>query len=335
MNQQLNKLERMPIGISGTCLAFITLSNAWKVYGIDFLKPIAITLAIGMLLLMFIRLIKFPKVMYAELKNPVTGTFYPTMGMVIWLVSGTLYPYLPTLCSYLWISAAIYHYFIVVFYTIIRVKERQFSNIMPTCFIVYTGMITGSVASKGMDGVIPQIPDIAHFMLMFGFIFYTILLPLVLYIVFRSKKLKDHQLPTIGIICSPAPLGVVGILTIEPNPNFYMLAWLFITGTVLLFVVYGYILKLFKEGFKPGYAAFTFPLAISTFAAYKLQDYSMSIGHEGWAQFFKVLGDMEIFIATYVVLFILLNFIKMFVKALHPGLGKLLKKEEQGIKIKI
>ncbi|MGM8224809.1 TDT family transporter, partial (plasmid) [Clostridium perfringens] len=173
--------------------------------------------------------------------NPVTGTFYPTMGMVLWLVSGFFYPYFPVVCSWLWIAAVIYHYGIVIFYTIIRIKERKFENIMPTCFIVYTGMITGSVASKGMDGVIPQIPQIAHFMLMFGFIFYTILLPLVLYIVFKSEILDDHKLPTVGIICSPAPLGVVGILTIEPNPNPYMLAWLIITGLILLVVVYGYI----------------------------------------------------------------------------------------------
>ncbi len=261
MKKYLDKLQNMPIGISGTCLAFITLSNSWKLKGINYFKPIAIFIAVCMLSLMILRLIRFPKVMYEELKNPVTGTFYPTMGMVLWLVSGFFYPYFPVVCSWLWIATVIYHYGIVIFYTIIRIKERKFENIMPTCFIVYTGMITGSVASKGMDGVIPQIPQIAHFMLMFGFIFYTILLPLVLYIVFKSEILDDHKLPTVGIICSPAPLGVVGILTIEPNPNPYMLAWLVITGLILLVVVYGYILKLFKEGFKPSYAKIYIPIS--------------------------------------------------------------------------
>ncbi|WP_312288015.1 hypothetical protein [Terrisporobacter sp.] len=66
-----------------------------------------------------------------------------------------------------------------------------------------------------------------------------------------------------GIICSPAPLGIVGILAIEPHPNMYMLIWLIVTGLILLGVVYGYIVKLFKDGFKPSYAAFTFPLAIA------------------------------------------------------------------------
>ena len=329
MGKYLDKLKNMPIGISGTCLAFITLSNSWQLKGINYFKPIAIFLAVCMLFLMFLRFVKFPKLMYEELKNPVTGTFYPTMGMVLWLVSGFFYPYFPVVCSWLWIAAVIYHYGIVIFYTVIRFKERKFENIMPTCFIVYTGMITGSVASKGMDGVISQIPQIAHFMLMFGFIFYTILLPVVLYIVFKSEILDDHKLPTVGIICSPAPLGVVGILTIEPNPNPYMLAWLIVTGLILLVVVYGYILKLFKEGFKPSYAAFTFPLAIATLSAFKLTTYFTGLGYTGMANLFKFLGDVEIFIATYVIFFMLLNFLNMFFKAISPKLGEYVEEEEE------
>ncbi len=191
MKQYLNKLENLHIGISGTCMAFITLSNCWLIKDITYLKPISIFLALGMLTLMLIRVIIYPKVMLNELKDPVLGTFYPTFGMITWLVSAYFYPYFPRTCSVVWIGAAIYHYFVLIFYTIIRIKEKKFSNIMPTCFIVYTGMITGSVASKGMGGIIPQI---AHFMLMFGFIFYTLLLPVVLYIVFKSEILDDHRL---------------------------------------------------------------------------------------------------------------------------------------------
>lgn len=86
MKQYINKLENLHIGISGTCLAFITLSNSWMIKDIVYLKPIAITIAIIMLSLILMRLIKFPKVMLNELKDPVLGTFYPTFGMVTWLV---------------------------------------------------------------------------------------------------------------------------------------------------------------------------------------------------------------------------------------------------------
>lgn len=326
MKQNLDKLENLHIGISGTCMAFITLSNCWLIKDITYLKPISIFLALVMLALMLMRVIRYPKVMLNELKDPVLGTFYPTFGMVTWLVSAYFYPYFPRTCSVIWIGAAIYHYFVLIFYTVIRIKEKKFSNIMPTCFIVYTGMITGSVASKGMGGIIPQI---AHFMLMFGFIFYTLLLPVVLYIVFKSEILDDHRLPTVGIVCSPAPLGIVGILAIEPNPNIYMLTWLIVTGLVLLVVVYSYIFKLFKTGFKPAYASFTFPLAIATLAAYNLSNYFGSIGYMTLGSTFKLLGDIEIFIASYVVFFILLNFINMFVKAINPRLGYYLEKEEK------
>ena len=326
MRKYLDKLQYMHIGISGTCLAFITLSNCWRLKDINYLKPIAITIAVIMLILMIIRLIMFPKVMYKELKDPVTGTFYPTMGMVTWLVAAYFYPKFPTICSVIWLAMVVYHYGIVLFYTIIRLREARFSNIMPTCFIVYTGMITGSVASKGMGGIIPAV---AHFILMFGFVFYTLLLPFVLYIVFKSEILDDRKLPTVGIVCSPAPLGIVGILTIEPEPNIYMLIWLIVTGLILLVVVYSYIIKLFKEGFKPAYASFTFPLAIATLAAYDLGIYFKQRGELLLGQLFELLGNIEIFIATYVVFFILLNFINMFFTAINPRVGKYLEQEEQ------
>lgn len=329
MNRTISKLENMHIGISGTSLAFITLSNAWIIKDIEFLKPISIVVAIGMLILMILRLILFPKKIYSELKDPVIGTFYPTMGMVLWLITAYFHPYFPRISEYIWIACVIYHYTILVFYTIIRIKERKFSNIMPTSFIVYTGMITGSVASKGMGIIIPQIPKIAHFMLLFGFVFYTLLLPVVLYIVFKSEVLDDHKLPTVGIICSPAPLGITGILTIEQNPNIYMLAWLIISGLILLGVVYSYIFKLFKEGFKPAYASFTFPLAIATFAAYDLDTYFPNIGYVFLGKLFKLLGDIEIFIASYVVFFVLLNLLNMFIKAINPRAGRELEEEEK------
>lgn len=327
MGKYLEKLQHMHIGISGTCLAFITLSTSWKMKEITFLKPISIFVAVVMVSLMVLRFVLYPKVVYRELKDPVIGTFYPTIGMATWLISAYFYPHFPRFCSYLWLAIVVYHYGIVIFYTIIRIKERKFSHIMPTCFIVYTGMITGSVASSEMTGEV--IPKVAHFMLLFGFTFYTLLLPVVLYIVFLSEVLDDHRLPTVGIVCSPAPLGIVGILSTQKHPNPYMLTWLIITGLILLVVVYTYLLKLFKEGFKPAYASFTFPLAIATLAAYKLSAYFEQQGDHSLHDLFKLLGDIEIFIATYVVFFILLNFITMFVKAINPRLGRKLEEEEE------
>ena len=136
------------------------------------------------------------------------------------------------------------------------------------------------------------------------------------------------KLPTVGIICSPAPLGIVGILTIEENPNIFMLLWLIVTGLILLVVVYSYIWRLFKEGFKPAYASFTFLLAIATMAAYDLGKYFTDLGYNFGGHNFKVLSDMEIFIATYVIFFILLNFVNMFIKAMNPRIAEELVEDE-------
>lgn len=323
MMKYFNKLENYPIAISGTCLAFITLSNSLAIKGIYFVKPIAIAIAVGMLVLMVGKFIKSPSKFYGEMKDPVLGTFFPTIAMVTWLVANYFYPVFPKVCTFLWLAGVAWHYFIVILYTYLRIKERNFKNVVPTAFIVYTGMITGSVASKGIAGVEP----IAKFMLIFGFVFYTALLPMVLYIVFRSEKMEDHKIPTVGIICSPAPLGVVGMLTLYSNPNPIMLWWLIITGLILLPVVYSYIVKLFKLGFKPSYAAFTFPLAIATLAGYQLGAYFTRIGEMKLATVFTFLGNVEIFISTYVVLFVLINFLRLFINAINPRLEEKLEKD--------
>ena len=70
----------MPIGITGTALAFITLSNSWLRNGFDFVKPMAVFVAVCMLILTALRAILYPGNMWAELKHPVTGTFYPPSG---------------------------------------------------------------------------------------------------------------------------------------------------------------------------------------------------------------------------------------------------------------
>ena len=90
-----------------------------------------------------------------------------------------------------------------------------------------------------------------------------------------------------------------------------MVTCLILTGLILLIIVYGYILRLFKEGFKLTYASFTFPLAISNVEAYKLSTYFTSIGHAKLGGVFNLLSNVEIFITIYVVFFILLNFLNM------------------------
>lgn len=323
MKKYIEKLDRYPIGISGTCLAFITLSNAWLIKDIYFMKPLAIIIALGMLGLMIMRAIFHPRKFWEEMKDPMLGTFYPTIGMATWLVTAYTYPVIPRISTVVWLIGVAWHYGIVILYTILRIKEAKFKNILPTCFIVYTGMITGSVAGANMKGMRP----IAEFMLLFGFTCYTLLLPLVLYIVFRSEKLEDHRLPTVGIICSPAPLGIVGMLTVYKDPNLIMLWWLIITGLILLPIVYTYIIKLFKEGFKPAHASFTFPLAIATLAALKLSHYFNTHGIPILGSIFEFFGDVEIFIASYVVILVLYNFLKLFVKAIDPRVEKKLEKD--------
>lgn len=100
-----------------------------------------------------------------------------------------------------------------------------------------------------------------------------------------------------------------------------------ISGTTLAFITLSncWVIKNIKY-LKP--LSFTFTLAIATLAAYDLSTYFIKGGYTVLGNIFELLGDIEIFIATYVVFFISLNFINMFIKAINPKLAEELEEEE-------
>ncbi|MGL5647251.1 MAG: TDT family transporter, partial [Clostridium sp.] len=93
--------------------------------------------------------------------------------------------------------------------------------------------------------------------------------------------------------------------------------------------VYTYIIGFIKKGFAPTYAALTFPLAISVVASLKMSklfmnNYILSNG-------FKLLGDIEIFIATGVIFYVLFNFLNLFVKAISKKAEEEMEVIEEGL----
>lgn len=311
MKNVINKLENYPIGMCGTSLAFITLSNCWAFVGIKFLKPLAIIFAIIAISLMFLRIILFPKIIWEELKNPVIGTFYPTIDMSCFLIAAYFINIFPNFSKALWLVCIIFHGVFFVLFCIFRIKDFSIKNMIPSWFVVLVGVVVGSASSANMGyKALPQ------YLFYFGFTFYIIVWPFMVYRIFKCEVIEENKLPTIGIMAAPASLCIVGYLTAFKNPNSIILIFLVVTSLFNLGLVYSYILMFIKKGFSPIYAALTFPLAISIFAMYKLSAYLNSVKSFG-AIFFKVLGNIENFIGTYVIFYVIINFIKLFLKAIN------------------
>jgi exfoliative toxin A/B len=321
MSSLIKKLENYPIGICGTSLAFITLSNCWLVNGIKFLKPISIIFAICTLSLMLLRIVLFPKKILDEIKNPVLGSFYPTIDMAGLLIAAYFLDIAPSLSKVLWLICIAVHGFLFIVFLGFRIKNFKITDMIPSWFVILIGVVVASASSKGMG-----YPLLAQYLFYFGFFWYVVAWPVMLYRIYRCEKLEEHKLPTIGVMAAPGSLCIVGYLTSFANPNPYILGFLILTSLFNLVLVYTYITDFLKKGFKPTYAALTFPLAISVLAMYKTSTYLGSLGLS--SSIFKFLGDLEIFIATYVIFYVINNFIKLFLGAINPKFSTALKYEE-------
>lgn len=319
--QILSKLENYPIGICGTSLALITLGTAWQLNGILFFKPLAIIFSIFALLLMFLRIVLFPKKILEELKHPVLGSFYPTIDMALMLIAAYFLNVTPNIAKIVWLLCIAVHIGLFIFFSIVRAKNFKLEHMVPSWFVIWIGVVVATVASPGMGH-----DALARGLFYFGFILYIITWPIMLYRVYNHKVLEAHTLPTIGIMAAPASLCLVGYLTAFKVLNPAIVIILAIVSLINLIIVYTYIIDFIKKGFAPTYASLTFPLAISIMAAYKLRAY---FGIGLFANIFKLLGDIEIFIGTGVILYVTFNFLMLFAKAINPNFENNLEKEEK------
>lgn len=295
----------LPIGICGTGVALITLSNCWNLKGIAFLKPLTLIFAGIILMLQGIRLIVCPKEMKEELLHPMTGSFYPTIDMLAFLVAGTIFEYIPFLGRAVWVAAFVLHISIIIIFFYKRTTTKSFDQVIPSWFIVNIGIVVGAVVSPGMGFDV-----VAKGMVIFGILSYVVMWPIMLYKVF-GVGLSDKEAPVVGIMAAPASLCLVGYLTVFSTYNRFLVIFLVVTGFFNLLLVYSRMPRLFKEGFRPTFASFTFPLAISIMAMYKLG----AIVPFGEA--FNLVGDIELFIGTAVIFYVAYKLTKGFLEPIH------------------
>ena len=270
---------------------------------------------------MFLRIVLFPKKILEELKHPVLGSFYPTIDMSLMLIAAYFLDVAPKIAEIVWLLCIAVHFGLFIFFSVVRAKNFKLEHMVPSWFVIWIGVVVATVASPGMGH-----DSLARILFYFGFVLYVITWPIMLYRVFNHKALEAHTLPTIGIMAAPASLCLVGYLTAFKSLNPVIVGILTIVSLINLAIVYSYIIGFIRKGFAPTYASLTFPLAISIMAAYKLCGY---FGTGFFASTFKLLGDIEIFIGTGVILYVAFNFVILFAKAINPDFEKNLEKEEK------
>ena len=260
----MNIIKNLPTPIAGLALGSAALGNLLQPYSSS-LQLLFNLLSLIIIVLLTIKFVlEFDK-LKKELDNPVIATVLATYPMSIMLLASFSKKYIGLLSMPVWIIG-IFLDFCVVCYAIYNfiIKERHISNIYPTWFITFVGPAVVTVTAINYN-----LETLGLIYFYFSYINYLVLLPFVLYRVYKYKHYKDGDYPTITVFSAPGGLLLASYM-IGVSQKSNMILAILIPLTILLFIFVLFQLPyLLKRKFYPSFSAFTFPLVICAIAFQK------------------------------------------------------------------
>ena len=305
----IKRVRALPTPVAGLALGIASLGwsleNALPLAGWGQLAGAAI--AAFLLILLLTRFVFHADTLLVDLRHPVLGSIVPTFAMATMVVSKAIGRFFPTVGEYLWLAAVAVHLVFLAAFVVFRFKEGHLmQHMVPSWFIPPVGIIVADVACPG-----PQWFGLAKILLTIGIVAYGIMLPAMIYRFMFHAQVPDGAKPTIAILAAPASLSLAGLLTVVENPSPLLCAVLLGIAVLMTVVIYLSLFRLLRLPFSPGFAAFTFPLAIGATALFKMSDLvnQYEVG-QFYAWELRILANIELFIATCIICYVAVLFIK-------------------------
>ena len=297
----MNIIKNLPTPIAGLALGSAALGNLLQPYSSS-LQLLFNLLSLIIIVLLTIKFVLGFDKLKKEMENPVVATVMATYPMSIMLLASFSKKYIGLLSMPVWIIG-IFLDFCVVCYAIYYfiIKERHINKIYPTWFITFVGpaVVTVTAINYNLETL-----GIIYFY--FSYINYLVLLPFVLYRVYKYKHYKDGDYPTITVFSAPGGLLLASYMIGVTQKSNIILAIL-IPLTILLFIfVLIQLPYLLKRKFYPSFSAFTFPLVIcaisfqKTGVYYQLAEFSI----------LNILIHLSELLAIIIVIYVWYGFIK-------------------------
>ena len=297
----MNIIKNLPTPIAGLALGSVALGNLLQPYSSSLQLLFNLLSLITIVLLTIKFVLGFDK-LKKEMENPVIATVLATYPMSIMLLASFSKKYIGPLSMPVWIIG-VFLDFCVVYYAIYSfiIKERHISKIYPTWFITFVGPAVVTVTAINYN-----LETLGLIYFYFSYINYLVLLPFVLYRVYKYKHYKDGDYPTITVFSAPGGLLLASYMIGVTQKSNTVLAIL-IPLTILLFIfVLIQLPYLLKRKFYPSFSAFTFPLVIcaisfqKTGVYYQLAEFSI----------LNILIHLSELLAIIIVIYVWYGFIK-------------------------
>lgn len=297
------KVRGLPTPLAGLALGIASLGwcleNALPLAGWG--QTTGAVIGLVMLGFLVLRFTAHHDTLWADLKHPVVGSIVPTFAMCLMVISKTAGHWMPEAGVVLWCAAVLLHLAALGIFVVNRLQEPRLELMVPSWFVPPIGIVVADVTFPEVAVLLP----FAKILFWMGAAAYAVLLPLMIYRLFFLPEVPNGAKPTIAILAAPASLLLAGYLTVEKDPSLLLVALLFGIAILMTVVIYFAFWRLLRLQFSPGYAAFTFPMAIGATALYKLSN--LVAGFPGalhYAHQIRFLAHVEVTVAAVVILYV-------------------------------
>ncbi|CEO38254.1 TDT family transporter [Photobacterium kishitanii] len=306
------KLAGAPTPMAGLALGIGSILWSWEngaqLHG--YAQITGAVIAALMLLILIAKFLVHPKLLWGDLSHHVVGSVVPTFAMALMVVSKAVSVYGSiTIGVYMWLFAVGLHAIFLGLFLFHRARDFHLHHMVPSWFVPPIGIIVADVSFPGVAALHP----LAYGLLMFGILAYAVMLPMMIYRFMFRDEVPDAAKPTIAIMAAPASLSLAGYLTITATPSPVIVAVLGGIAVLMTAVIYLAFFRLLRLEFSPGYAAFTFPMAIGATALFKTAAWMKSYGFDAhYVAQVHGLAMIELYVATIIIGYVAIRYLAFY-----------------------
>ena len=285
----IERLKKMPVPVLPTFVGALTLSNVYGGMGYTWFRYLVMAAATIVIICYIVKIILYPGVCASEYKLTVPSSLYAGFTMCLMILGSFYYEMGLGFGKVIWLCAVIIH-------------------AVHICIFTYNGIMVSCVTGGAMN-MKPMLQAIT----IYGIIIYLILIPVIIYRLIKVP-VKPAVYHTMPVVLAPCSLCVVSLLnTFDPAPKL-LLIFLYICVLASLLFIIVKLPDFFSFDFVPGFAGLTFPMAIGIVATNKMAGYLAAGGMEGAGAACTQLSGFQIFLTSMLVGYVLLNFLRMFLR---------------------
>ena len=314
----MSRLERIPVPCVATFLSFLTLGNVYGGLGFVWLRYLIMALGTIFMICYILKIAMFSKTFLSEYDQTIPASLYGAFSMVLMVLGSFYYEMGLPFGKIIWFIGVAIHCVHIIVFTIKHtfgkvVMPKNFINMMPSWYVTYNGWMVACVTGGKMNA-----GPILKFITIYGCIIYVVLLPFMIWRLF-NVEIKSAAYHTMAVLLAPCSLCVVSLINVYGTPHPILLTFMYICVLASLLFILIKLPDFFSFQFYPGFAGLTFPMAIGVVASQKMAGYLIEKGSEGLGNAVTQLVGVQIFVTTMLVGYVMLMFLRMFLKKQKRG----------------